>query len=170
MSIIWNTLLVSLADLIQAQTGLTTIILEQSSPQPSAPYIAIKIISGPTSVGQDELRYDNSLDSFILEGQRVFTLSIQSYGKGGIQALSDFLLRLNTPSVGDKLKNIGVGITNFPSVTNLSSFLDTTFEERGSIDIIFSAVDDLAVDTAWIERVAGEGDVDSFIFPYDTGV
>lgn len=153
MSIAWADIKAALYTWVASETGLTTIWSDQNAPQPATPYITLKIISGPVKIGgSDSIVWDVASQSFFLGGQRQFTLSIQSFGAGGLQAMSDLLTSTENPDViTASFSDNGVAVANTPSVTDLTQMLSTTFEERQSMDVMFYTMDNKTLTMTYIE-------------------
>src|SRR5690349_16416329 len=78
----------------------------KDGPRPKPPYATIKIISGPRSRGFDELRRKKDSDIFETGGIRQYTVSLQAFGMGGHDALSDLVTKMDDPYASIELKRL----------------------------------------------------------------
>ncbi|MCK5603480.1 hypothetical protein KAR91_16465 [Candidatus Pacearchaeota archaeon] len=163
MSIAWTSIKVALHTWVSGQSGITTIWANQNAPQPATPYITLNIISGPVKIGgSDTMFWDDVNDVFVLGGERQFTLSIQSFGAGGLQAMSDLLTSTEIPPViTDSFTDNGLAVGNNPAITDLTQMLSTTFEERKSMDVIFYTMDNTELTMTYIESVELNAEITS---------
>jgi len=112
----------------------------QSAPSPADPKFSLNIISGINSIGKNDKSYDNDESEFVSEGLRTFTLSVQSYGDTAMGDMSRLKDRLFLNSSNEYLSSLGMSISNNPSITSIPELLDTTYEERAVMDIMFYLV------------------------------
>lgn len=109
---------------------------DQTSPQPSKPYISMKVGS-IVDIGQSDAResIDNSGDS-IFTGNREFTLSIQSYGDNALNILSTIKDSLDDEAELQTLRDNGVVFVDQLLFDDITELLETTWEERGQMDLL----------------------------------
>lgn len=155
----WAALKDDIFDWVDSLTASTIIWAEQMASQPAPPYITLKIISGPVKLG-DELRFNTSNDKFFTAGLRQFTLSIQGFGTNALQDLTDILGALDDPDVFEDLKDKSLALVSTPSIIDLTQLLDTVFEERAALDLIFTTPDNRELTTTYISTVNITGDFD----------
>lgn len=140
----------------EAEVVFSEAISGKGLPRPKPPYITLKIISGPRPKGFDELRRKPGTDDFTLGGIRQYTLSMQGFGAGTSDMLSEVLTRMDDPS-----KTVGlvpfVGIVDRGDVLDISALLENGYESRASLDVIFNAAKNLPTAIKPIEhaRVTG---------------
>lgn len=138
---LWRDWLVS-----QVDEDFTVVYAEALSgkdgPRPRAPYITVKIISGPRPRGFDELRRKANSDEFEVGGIRQYTLSLQAFGEGGYEALSELVTRMDDPYASIELKRI-VGIVDRGDVLDISALLEAGYERRCQLDVIFNSAKNL---------------------------
>lgn len=121
-------------------------------PRPPKPYITLKIISGPRARGFDELRRKPNSDVFQVGGLRQYTLSIQAFGLGGYDMLGDLVSRMDDPYASVEKSRV-VAIVDRGDVVDISSLLETGYETRAALDVIFHAAKNLDTSIKPIERV-----------------
>jgi len=133
--------------------------LNQTAPQPNAPYITLNIISGPTKIGTtDSMIFNQMTGKFEVTGVRIFTLDVNVYGENSIQIATDLSLSIESPDVQSFFRqaNITPGGSS-PSVRNMSEILDTIIESRSMFELIFMASYTIGTETTFIESVEAEG-------------
>jgi len=132
----------------------------KDAPRPIGTYITLKIISGPATLGKDELR-KNSKGTFSVCGPRQYTISIQGFRSGSRQALEKLQICLQNPIEFNNLKEseADIAIVERGSVTDISALLDAGFERRFLMDVAFYSALEIETDIGNIEkvRVCGEG-------------
>lgn len=125
--------------------------------RPPKPYVTLKIISGPRKLGlDDELRQEG--DKFYLVGQRAYTLSIKSFGTDFIDGLEDLSTCLDDPDYWEALKEeADIAVTDRGDVSDISAKLETGFEKRATLDIIFNSSNNKITNIGPIESVEVTG-------------
>jgi hypothetical protein len=157
------------------ESEVTVIFADESAPRPNKPYITLKIISGPNAKGFDDIRYINNTE-FSLSGMRQYSLSIQGFGVDMHDALSKLQTILDSPNVIAQLKeDADIAIVNKGSVSDITVALETSFERRFNMDIIFNTSENLSITLDVIEstKIGGklikedntENIVDDFLVP-----
>lgn len=148
--------------------------LNQNSPQPSAPYITLNIISGPTKIGTtDSMMYNADTQAYDISGVRLFSLDVNVYGRDALQIATELSLSIERPDVSDFFR--GVNITPYgstPSVRNLTHLLDTIYECRAMFELTFMAAYLINTTTTFIQTVEAQGinDLATEKFIIDAGV
>jgi len=129
----------------------------------SGMYGTLKLISGPIMQGHDSHKVDG--DKHVVSGQRAFTLSVNLYREGAVQLMSNLQQVLQMPSFifGMKKvaanKNIDLAIVDALAVQNLTSLVQSDYEERAQMDVRLRAVSSLSEDLEPIERVVAQGEI-----------
>jgi hypothetical protein len=128
------------------------------APRPRPPFITLKLISGPRTKGSDDLRRVGN--GFKITGLRQYTLSIQAFGEGGYDALEDYVTRLDDQlEAADLRRDVGIGIVSRGDVVDISALLETGYERRAQLDVIFSCSTEVDAVAAPIERVSVGGTI-----------
>jgi len=128
-------------------------------PRPEKPYISLKIISGPRKLAiDDDLRNKELTDEFYLVGQRGYTLSIKSFGVEYIDALEKISTLLGDPDNWEQLNiDADIAIVDQGDVLDISAKLETGFEKRASLDIIFNSSNNIITSVGPITSVEVSG-------------
>lgn len=138
----------------------------KDGPRPPKPYLTLKIISGPRKLTLDDNVCFNGKSegsrNFNLVGIRGYTLSIKSFGIDYIDALEDVSTCLDDPDLNTFLKQeADIAITNKGDVIDVSALLETGYERRGSLDIIFNSSKNKETSIGLIENVEVSGSISS---------
>lgn len=125
--------------------------------RPDGTYLTLKITSGPVSNGKAELRPEG--DQFYICEQERWTISIQAFRADADQILNTLKTRLQDPVELETLKesSADIAIVERGSVNNITALLDTGFERRFGMDVIFLSATKLATDLDSIEDVGLSG-------------
>jgi hypothetical protein len=130
----------------------------KDGPRPQKPFVTLKLISGPRPYGHDDLRASPA--GFKKVGHRGYTLSVIGYGMEAHAALSELQTRLGDScalrSLG-RAEEVGIGVAARGDVLDVSGQLETGYERRHQIDVMFNSATELATADAAIEsaRVSG---------------
>lgn len=117
-------------------TPTTVIFYYPNAPRPANPYITLNIDS-LVRVGDDYIpKPDTDGDSTIV-GDREFTLQVQSYGENCLTILEKIRSSLQKPSILDTLRDENIVFVNSLDITNITALLDTEWEQRGAMDLLF---------------------------------
>lgn len=158
--------------------NLTVIFADELSPntgqgpRPPRPYVTLKIISGPEPVYQfDDFRFNSATNKFEICGLRQYSISIQSFGVDAIEALSELQMKLDLPEAIQCFheSDADISIVNKGPVTNISSLLETGFEDRASMDVVFNTTKSVESDPGIIEKIDFEGTLENGNAHIETG-
>lgn len=107
--------------------------------RPERPYATLNISSGPRKVGRaSEERY-KSLDTYYYPIREVFTLTVGIYGGNGyLKQLKNVVNSLQKPTIQTILRQAGLANWGSEDPIDLSSLLDTKFEDRASVDFLLA--------------------------------
>lgn len=136
-------------------------------PRPCEPYVTLNLIVTSMKTGHDSWIYESG-DNFCIGGQRIATLSVIAYGPDlkeqvpqGINSAQQIILdlrdSLENPLVLEKLGANGLAVHNEPTVNDISALLETGFQDRANMDIMFGFAHNQSVPVGIIEKVTGEG-------------
>jgi len=121
---------------IYNNTSLTIIWDNENGPRPNKAYISLRITT-ISKVGQSNYQPpDNNGDRLIVYNED-FTLSIFSYGKStddNLQILKDSLQK---ELVIQYMRDNGIAIRNENDITDISTLIDSTREERFLYEVFF---------------------------------
>lgn len=137
MSISFNTIQTALYTWAHGQSGeRTTIWYRPNAPRPSLPYISLSI-SEINAVGQDfETKPDVNGDVSLF-GNREFVLEVNHYGPGGLDVMEKLRTSLQREDVRNTLGASGVYYVARLAQNNISTLLDTSFEDRVVLELRF---------------------------------
>ncbi len=124
-----------------------------ASPRPIPPYMTVKVISGPVAVGFDYEQFPKDSDDQNVEGQREYTLSIQTFGLGGQDAIDRILGLIDTQLVKDAMRLKKLSISSRGSPVDVSALLQTGFENRMNMDLGFYSVSQFPTGIEPVEKV-----------------
>lgn len=125
--------------------------LEQGVPRPKLPYVGLKIISGPRSYGDDDMR-QSSPGVYSIEGQRAFMVSVNIFAANAEEISGSLTNAMSKPSALDLLAANSVALLDSTSPQNVSLALETKFENRIQFDITFGCVMATTDDVGFIEQ------------------
>ncbi len=140
----------------------------RDAPRPRGQYIGLQVIAGPSTKGFDELRKDNTSEKFTTGGERQYTINMQAFRSGSRQVLANLQTLLDSPEESRKLKesDADIAVVERGGVTDINALLETGFERRHSMDVIFNSSANIDTELGPIEKVqisgtgkdAGDGD------------
>lgn len=117
--------------------GSVTVIFEnQNGPRPSLPYVSI-LLTTLTQIGVDYISPPDAMGDSDIIGDREFNIRIQAYGGDPITQLENIRSSLQKPSVLDTLRANNIVFVDRLSINSVSALLDTEWEARASMDILF---------------------------------
>lgn len=103
-------------------------------------YATLSFLTGPVRVGGQDAAFINDLDQMEVRGFRQLTISVIVYGNDKVNVLqlaSDLQSSLHQPSVLQGLDASGLSVIEQGSVADISALLETGFEERAQLDVLF---------------------------------
>lgn len=110
-----------------------------NAPRPDPPYALLNILSGPRKTGRAAEERYKELDTFVYAMRKEFTLTVGIYGGDGyLKQLGNLLDSLEKPSALTTLRQAGLACWGFEPPVDLSTLLDTQFENRAAVDIFFA--------------------------------
>lgn len=125
--------------------------------RPAGKFVTIKIIAGPDDYTIDEVQRFNAEDKMELVSAKMFTVSIQAFRDGALDAILRIKAQLENPDYVDYLQNAAhISVTNRGGVTDLSQQFETGFEERFQSDISFAVGFTAQTDIGIIESASVE--------------
>lgn len=144
-------------------------------PRPALPYFALLLTTPVQKVGSRDSSIHVNDSTWIIGGQRRFTLSVRSYvspkGKGFFNAQND-LIQLQDSLEDDNrridLTQAGLSVWFSTDILDITELLETGFEPRAQFDIQFGIASNRTADLGAIETVEIEGTVDGQLEPEQT--
>lgn len=117
--------------------------------RPDPPYALLNILSGPRKTSPSAEERYKELDTFVYAMRKEFTLTVGIYGGNGyLKQLGNLIDSLEKPSALTTLRQAGLACWGSEDPVDLSTLLDTQFEDRAAVDIVFAygeAMEDDAV-------------------------
>jgi hypothetical protein len=122
-------------------SAMPVIYLYPNSPRPTIDYVSL-YISTVTQIGWDYVQgpLDNTGISQQV-GDREFTLQIQAYGGDPLTVLQNLRTSLQKQSVLDSLRANGIVFADWFQINDITELVDSRYEQRGSLDILFRIAD-----------------------------
>jgi len=74
-------------------------------------------------------------------GDREFTVQIQGYGGDPLTILNNLRTSLQKQTVLDSLRAVGIVFANWFPVNDITALVDSRFEQRASMDVLFRIAD-----------------------------
>lgn len=117
-------------------TPIEVIFYYPNAPRPENPYITLNLDS-LVRIGDDYIPRPDTDGESTMIGDREFTLQIQCYGNNCLTTLEKIRSSLQKPSVLDTLRDDNIVFVNSLNITNITALLDTEWEQRGAMDLLF---------------------------------
>ena len=141
---------------------ITVIELDASGTRPPKPYLGFKFIAGPTPKGSFDnlLLKDRDNNVYELSGLRQYTCNVQGFGVDTQDILQRLHTIIDSPTIVREFKSDGdIAIVNRGSVSDISIKLETGFERRYSLDIIFNTSHSEDIELTTIESIEISGKI-----------
>lgn len=135
-----------------------TAFARQRMPKLEGPYVTIDVES-IQQVGQDERRSVDDDGMRTVRGPRVVQTTIVAYGSGALNLAEVVRSALWLNDVQTRLRRAGLARQTIGAVQNLTTALETTFEERGMFEARFVYTAEQTESVSFIDRVQGEGEL-----------
>lgn len=124
---------------------------EQASPRPKLSYVGLKVIAGPRTYGDDDMR-QISPGVYSIAGQRALTVSVQIFGKDAEEISALVQGGMSKPTALEALAADSVSVLMSTAPQNVSVPIETTFENRVQFDIDFGCVMATTDEVGFIEQ------------------
>jgi len=134
---------------------------------PGEPYVTLQFTAISQKTGQDTWLEEDDTTK-IIGGQRTATVSSVAYGPSektqalGRPSAAQIIMQmrdgLDHPEVWASMRKAGLSVHNEPVVQDVSSLLETGFQDRSNMDLVFGFAHNQVVETGAIERVQGESE------------
>lgn len=118
-------------------SGMSAVWYFPNAPRPTVDYITLQI-SSLVQIGWDYIPQPVD-DAGNVEGvgDREFTLHVQAYGGDPFTVLENLRTSLQKPTVLDSLRANGIVAVNWFPIQDITDLVDSRFEQRASMDILF---------------------------------
>lgn len=134
--------------------AIRVIRAENDQVRPKSLFVEFKLLTGLVKQGAvDETLFNTTEDTFFSKGQRDITVSIDAIGAGAQETISIIQNSLNLSYAHNILRSAGLSARGNESVVDQSAFLETNFEERAVLDIIFGVAIETVDPVSRIEDV-----------------
>lgn len=130
---------------------------QQNAPRPEGTYLEYltgDIIRQGTG---DEMRFEQGDDKFVVHGQRRLPVTVEAIGPDAFSLISDVQNSLGRPTVRQFLRDKGLSVQDEGNVTDVTKFLETEFEQRAQLQVIFGYKTLTDEDPGRIEKVGYTG-------------
>lgn len=147
----------------QIPVNMPAIFYFENSPRPTVDYITL-YLNSIVQIGDDYLpRPLDSPGNVQLVGNREFTLQIQGYGGDPMSVLETLRYSLQKPTVLDTLRANGIVFVNYFPINDITQLVDSRFEKRAQMDILFRIAQSYSdtigsIDTVEIQEIYEEAD------------
>lgn len=138
--------------------GMPAIYLNPNAPRPDVDYVSL-FISSITQIGWDYTQgpLDDSGVSQMV-GDREFTLQCVAYGGDPMTVMQNLRTSLQKQTVLDSLRVNGIVFVNWFPINDITQLVDSRYEQRASMDVLFRIADVYsdtlgAIDTVVLEEV-----------------
>jgi hypothetical protein len=136
---------------------------EPGAPRPSRPYFTLKVTTPGARYGDDSPDNLPGTTLWNYGGQRAMTVSFNSYGTSHEEANGYMALwqaSLDTAPTYQALSLGGIAVWKPGAVADLSMLLNTAFEGRAQMDVVFGIASNLVVDLGSIgsANISGQAD------------
>jgi len=116
--------------------GSPVIVYNENSPRPALPYVTLYLQS-LVQIGDDYVPRPDGMGALTIVGDREFTLQVQAYGGDPITLLENMRSSLQKETVLATLREDNIVFVQHNPITDITLLLDTEFEARASMDILF---------------------------------
>lgn len=141
---------------------------KDNSDRPLPPYVSLNIIAGPVRLGGEaELRHESG-DNFSANWMKTITLSVKSYGNNDLNLLERLQNSLGKPTVLARLRAVGLAIVSEGPIQDISTRLQTGYEERSNMDVIMAFASSVEDKVGYINDVELTGGVEGGYSPTQT--
>lgn len=132
--------------------GMPVIFYFPNSPRPEIPYVSLYLLNF-SQIGDDWVSPPDNIGETDIIGDREFTMTINAYGGDPFTVLENLRSSLQNQAILDTLRANGIVFVQQLQINDISALLDTEFEARATMDILFRIAQDNSGDDGLIETV-----------------
>lgn len=133
--------------------GMPVIYYQPNAPRPKIPYVSLYLTS-IVAVNQDFTSSHADLSGDVyMKGDRNFTLQIQAYGNDPLTVLENMRISLQKQSILDTLRANGIAFYQSLTISDISSLVDSQFEKRAQMDVLFGIGQTYSDQTGYFEDI-----------------
>lgn len=144
MSLNWETVKTNIFNWVVANVpvNMPVTFYYENSPRPTSPYVTINL-STINQIGWDWTPNptDNAGDVDII-GDREFTIQLQAYGGDPFTVMENLRSSLQKQAILDTLRLVGIVFVNWFAINDITELVDTRFEKRTQMDVLFRIAQD----------------------------
>jgi len=144
-------------------SDVTCIWEKPDKPRPKLPYIALHVLTPKIKSGQDDV-IQKTNDTYTVSGQRSMVVSVTSHyadqeDEEAINVISNLEASLENPIALEVLRAGGLAYWSNTQVQDISTALETGFENRITFDVTFGLVSSIDEDVGRIESTQVDGQI-----------
>lgn len=139
MPIVFSALKTSLYNWVIANipVGMPAVYYYPNAPRPEVDYVSLQITS-LSQIGWDYVPRPTATPGTVTQvGDREFTFQVQAYGGDVLTVLENLRTSLQKQTVLDTLRANGIVFVNQFPINDITDLIDTRFEQRATMDILF---------------------------------
>jgi hypothetical protein len=166
LAIDYNLIRQTLAQQIQAVTGLTAVLEEAESAydqRPKLPYFSFKITQPGLKSGDDSKQYvQGTASTFNSGGCRKMMVDFNCYAIShelAFNYMATWQTALDLEDIQQNLRAVGIAVWVIGNVADLSKLLNTGYEGRSHLECSFGVAMNLHSDLGYISTVPVAGEV-----------
>jgi hypothetical protein len=143
-------------------TALTDVIFaEQAAPRPAVPFATVKL-GAPIKLGYDDAGAltDPGAPAYAsraMRGDRRLPVSVQIFGAGAMDYARAASNALSKETIRDDLRSTGIAPVDNGTITDLTELLETDFEDRAGLEVVFVFADEYTDTVPLVEHVTATG-------------
>ena len=141
----------------KVSTGVLIVRAEQNAPRPnesgSPIYITMKTMMPNVQVGLESIVLSEIADEAETSAAFLLPIIINAYGEGSHSELHNLRMRILSRDTKDFLISSGYPLADISEITDTTTLLDSSFEERGSMILTLSYVDTYTESAEHVEIV-----------------
>lgn len=133
-------------------TGIPVIFFNSNAPRPALPYVTL-FLQSLVQIGDDYIPKPDNVGLSEIIGDREFTLNVQVFGGDPITILENLRSSLQKETVLNGLRANNIAFVQHFPINDITELLDSRFEPRASMDILFRIAQTDSENNGLIETV-----------------
>ena len=139
---------------LESVSGLTVVWAEQDANRPALPYVTANITGYGASEGFPA-QVNNGNDSYTQYIKKVLTVSVNAYGETNGNIIDLITDSVYNSTLLASLKTAGLYFRSISDPIPLAQVVETKWEQRWQVDVIFAYSKDIVFTPGYIDRVSG---------------
>lgn len=132
------------------------VLANQNFPKLPEQYLLVNLLA-ERNIGNQE-RWDTENEEIAIAGACEATFNVQAFGTGAIDTLGQLGQHLERPSIVDEFFVANIAVNDVADVQDITDLLDdTTWQERGSVDLTISYDRTVIDNPGWFETISING-------------